>query len=128
MNIYYFGCIERAGHYLFEPPEKSAHRYATTPWGPHPDGSLAPHENPRCDFVKKFFGCRCSQTQGIAALHHKEGWTALAFWDRSVDSRMGCNSNFLVEGTFTFDEMIELARQHFPTIMIRFKFPIVPQL
>ena len=125
MKIYYFGCIERAGHFLWEPPDRSAHRDATTPWGSCPDGSLAPHENPRCEFVKNFYGCRCSQAEGIAALHYKDGWTALSFWDRSVDTRGGCNSNFLAEGAFTFEEMVELAKQYFPIIMARFKFPIV---
>ena len=30
---------------------------------------------------------RGPQTQGEALLYHKQGWTAISFWDRSVDER-----------------------------------------
>ena len=65
-----------------------------------------------------------NQAEGKAALHYKGGWTALAFWDRSVDSRPGSNSVFLAEGTHQFEDMVVLAQQSFPSIMQRFKFKI----
>lgn len=123
MKIYYFGCVERAGHFLWTPGPRDALR-DTTPWGPCPDGTLCPHPNPRCEFNTNHFGCKCEQHEGIALLHHKDGWTALGFWDRSVDKRGGCNSNFLAEGIYTFEQMIDLATQHYPAIVSRYKFEI----
>lgn len=67
-----------------------------------------------------------SQTQGVAQLHHKDGWTALAFWDRSGDSRGNSNSVFIFEGTWTFDQVLVLAKEHFPESFARFDFEIRP--
>jgi hypothetical protein len=107
MKAYYFGCFERAGHYMWEPggawgPRSAPHDFVS-PWGRYPDGILAPK----------------GQSQGVAALHHKDGWTAISCWDQSVDSRPGSNSTFLLEGTYTFAEGLELATQFFPSIMSR---------
>jgi hypothetical protein len=86
----------------------------TNPWGLKIDGSLAP------DAI--------GQIEGLALLHHKDGWTAVAFWDRTGDHRGGSNSVFLAKGEFTFDEMLDLAREAFPEIMKTFKFKIVELL
>jgi hypothetical protein len=104
MKIYYFGCIHEAGHFLWEPPSHGARKEATTPWGRNPDGTLCPKRG-----------------EGGALLHHKDGWTAIAFVDYSVDTRPGSNSAFLAEGIFTFDEMKQLAAQHFPEVWQRFR-------
>lgn len=136
MIKFYFGCVDTAGHYLWKPTQWGPRRaFATsdpaseyTPWGRDGaglDGMLAPHENRRCQYLKNGFGCQCSQTQGITAVHHKDGWTAISFWDRSVDKRGGCNSTFLAEGEFNFEEMVELAKVNFPTVMARFTFKLV---
>jgi hypothetical protein len=67
----------------------------------------------------------CTSFEGQSVITHKDGWTALSFWDRSIDSRPGSNSNFLAEGIFSFDEMVKLAQEKFPSVWNRFKFPIV---
>lgn len=110
MRILFYGCTKgideshrEAGHYMYEPGPTSAFR-AETPWGKYPDGTLAPEGG---------------QHQGLALLHKKDGWTAIGFWDRTGDSRGNSNSNFFAEGDFTFDEMVELAKKHFPAIMKR---------
>lgn len=115
-KVYYFGCIDRPGHYMHSPGpyslEKARADYRfmdTNPWGNKIDCGLCPPGD---------------ETEGRALVHHKDGWTALSFWDRSIDRRGKCNSNFLAEGTFTFAEMVELARRHFPKVMARFQFPI----
>lgn len=59
------------------------------------------------------------QEQGRARMHFISGWTVMAFWDRSGDSRGGSSSAFLAEGEFTFDEMCVLARLHFPAVWAR---------
>jgi hypothetical protein len=110
MKIFYFGCIDQAGHYLWAPGPRSAYR-AETPWGPHGwglDGTLHPK----------------GQGEGVAALVRKDGWTAIAFIDYSIDSRPGSNSVFLAEGNFTFAEMLQHAHNYFPSVMDRFGFKI----
>jgi hypothetical protein len=132
MKIFYFGCVEQAGHYLWVPGPRSAYRESTpwganAPWGANGiDGMLAPHENPRCGYLTKGYGCDCSQREGVAAIHYKDGWTAISFWDRSVDTRPGCNSTFLADGNYTFEEMLAHAQNYFPSVMERFAFKIVP--
>ena len=112
LEFYYFGCIGDAGHYIFVPTGHKDYRtdvLKTNPWGYKIDGKLCPSG---------------SEVEGKALLNHKDGWTALSFWDRSVDTRGACNSNFLAVGTFSFDEMMKFANEHFPTVMNRFTFPI----
>lgn len=114
MKAYYFGCIRKSGHYMFKPRENynaiDEKFLDSNPWGYSVDEKLCP-EGP--------------QTEGIALVHYKDGWTALSFWDRSVDKRGGCNSNFLAEGTFSFEEMLAIAREKFPNVMKRFSFKII---
>lgn len=57
--------------------------------------------------------------QGRAFLHYVEGWTVAAWWDRSADPRGACNANFLAPGRRTFEQMLTLAREHFPREMER---------
>jgi hypothetical protein len=64
------------------------------------------------------------ENEGEALLHHKDGWTALSFWDRSVDHRGACNSTYLAEGTFTFEEMVELAKTRFAARWSLMKFQV----
>jgi hypothetical protein len=117
-EVYYFGCVDVAGHYMHaaKAPRSLEERRAehdvlySNPWGTEVDSGLCPSG---------------PEIEGRALLHHKDGWTALSFWDRSVDSRGKCNSNFLAKGTFDFEKMLELARENFPHVMKRFKFEIV---
>lgn len=66
-----------------------------------------------------------AQPEGVAQVHHAEGWTALAFWDRSIDRRGGCVSVFFLRGTFDFEDAAREARARFPTIFARYPFAIV---
>lgn len=116
--VYFFGCEKQAGHFMkrngpdftLEDRRKTCHFTERNPWGHNIDSGLCPKD---------------SDVQGRAIIHHKDQWTALSFWDRSVDRRGGSNSNFLAEGTHTFDEMVAIAKENFPEIMARFNFPIV---
>lgn len=140
MKVYYFGCIGESGHYLWDkerPPELtmserllgpgaeafagrnvgSAWRSRETrellrngqPWGMSLDADLCPEGR---------------QFEGVARLHHKDGWTGLAFWDRSVDTRGNSHSTFIAEGTYTFDEMLTAAKAQWPEVWARFKFEV----
>jgi hypothetical protein len=104
----YFGCVGSAGHFTHEGGRRTYKH--DSPWGTAIDTTLCPSG---------------PEVEGRAALHHKDGWTALAFWDRSVDKRGKSNSVFLSNQARTFDEMLAQARIHFPDVMSRFKFEIV---
>lgn len=121
MRVFYFGCWGEPGHYLFRPRGLAATREEgrSLPW-PHMDTTLAPGpRHPRYGEVESK-----DQHQGHAALHRRCGWTALAFWDRSLDRRHNSNSVFVAEGTHSANDMLSLAREHFPEIMQRFTFAI----
>lgn len=103
----FFGCIDKSGHYLFDSSLNHV--------GRHPldhcmfDGVYPPQD---------------ISTEGVARCIEDGRFTFLAFWDRSVDHRPGSNAAFIEGGSHSFDEMIELAKQEFPSVMARFKFPI----
>lgn len=105
-RIYYFGPWDQAGHHmrargipadLEERRAISGFTY-TNPWGTKIDGGLCPKD---------------TGEEGRALVHHRNGWTALSFWDYSVDTRPGSNSTYLAEGEFTFEEMVAMAKEHF---------------
>ncbi len=110
MRIYYFGCDKESGHFLFIPGMHGtiSPKISGLPWG-HLGGPLCPQTTPQ---------------EGVAKIHQKDGWTALGFWDRSVDSWIGSNSVFFYEDLLDFDQMISAFKEHFPVIFSRFQFPI----
>lgn len=130
MKCFYFGCVGKPGHFFNGPDGQYRHRreFEASPWRDFEiDGKLQPHFS---NCVRKIYPhrtyCDCtSGPEGVSLLHHKDGWTALSMWDRSVDGRGACNSTFIFEGTFTFDEALALTRLHFPSVVSRFKFEIV---
>lgn len=115
-DCYYLGCYRAIGHYLWG-EELGAHLWddddAMHRIFPIIDGGLCPQvdrEN--------------QQIEGAAALHHKGGWTALAFWDRSGDHRPGSNSVFIFRGELTFDDAVARAKEKFPDVWGRFQFDV----
>lgn len=125
-NAYYFGCWREAGHYLWKPGMSHAwddERGGVLPWK-RVDGCFAPAERRRPDSS----GTRTvnkEAPQGHAALVHDGGWTVIAFWDRSVDKRGGCNSNFFIRGTHPWEDAVRIARHHFPDVWGRLPFEVV---
>jgi hypothetical protein len=116
--MFYFGCWEkdRPGHYLFGAG------------GRHPSDGECPFD-PWSGGDKQIDGGYCPpnrQVEGAAALTLKDGWTILAFWDRSVDHRPNSNSAFIEKGMLTFDDMVAQARAEFPEIWGRFAFEVRP--
>lgn len=106
----YFGCWGQIGHYFYLPSGASAGAYAKVkealPWDKI-DGTLNP-----------------SSEQGEAAIHLASGWTALAWADRSVDTRPGSNSVAFLPGTLSFAEAVSAARVAFPSVMRRQPVPL----
>jgi hypothetical protein len=116
VKVYYYGCWNGKGHFLWQPNGRwvEGDESLATPW---PSGyRLCP------GWVDQYnLG---PQVQGEAGLHHKDGWTALAFWDRSVDDRFGCISVFYAEGTYDSAAMLEVAREHFSKVWARYPFEV----
>lgn len=113
-RAFYFGCFGQPGHgFRNEQMRSQWSASEIVPWGWEVDGGLAPRIG------------RAEAPQGRAALHHKGGWTALSFWDRSGDSRGNSSSTFLLEGTLTFAEALAEARERFPVLFKRFPFEVV---
>lgn len=128
-RMFYFGPWDRAGHYMFTEggrkiwgDERDA---AGFPWrgGSGIDGCLQP--GCRKDRDGRWIH-RGPQVEGESLLHHKDGWTALSFWDRSVDQRGGCNSTYFAEGIWTFEQMVEMARTRFADRWNRMRFEVRP--
>jgi hypothetical protein len=112
----YFGCWRESGHYYWLRGMQKARGYGVaayaelTPWGHSVDGGL--------------FGRGVQPGQGVASIFHKDGWTALAFEDRSVDSRPGSWSVFCIPEVLMFDEALRIARLAFPQVFERFTFEV----
>lgn len=128
-RVLFFGCDGRPGHGWFGPGLSSVswrHEVrGVCPWDSGGiDAMLAPRTEPRQPGDRRVRGEEL--TQGVAALHHRDGWTALSFWDRTGDSRPNSNSTFVVEGILAFDEVVAVAREHFPQLFARFTFEIAP--
>jgi hypothetical protein len=60
------------------------------------------------------------QRERRARLHHIDGWTVVAWWDRSVDQRRGSNSALLMRGTHDFHAVLLAAGESFPELLPRF--------
>ena len=121
--IYYFGCWSGTGHHLWAPDGRALTRNEPLPPSLRcldgtlcGDPALADHN--RRTGALSWHGIE-RQPQGVARLHHRDGWTALAWWDRSGDARGGSNSAFVAEGTLTAAEVIERGRVAFPTVWRR---------
>jgi len=116
----YFGCWDRAGHFLvnvhgrYEKP-------ADLPWEEHiMDATLL-----RNGKVSDVPDGRVFWTVGGA----KAFWYAFYWWDRSVDTRGACNSGIYVRG-FGWPETqpaFEYGCAQFPHVIERQKYPLVLQ-
>lgn len=105
----YFGCKDGPGHFVFN-ADGSQRR--DDDWFLIADGGLQPEG---------------SQREGVARLHHFNGVTIIAFWDRSVDKRPGSCSAFALKGKLSFFDARATAKQHFPWVFARFKFEVVQE-
>lgn len=119
-EVLFFGCRDVPGHYLYA--RGKSIQYESSPWGTALDGGILTPDYYHAD----------KTITGEVAVAHKNGWTAIAFWDRSGDSRPGSNSAFLISEIITGDELLDLARQQWPEIFSRpdfptLKFKLVPQ-
>lgn len=120
----YFGPFREPGHFFFteEGYSFSSSKFMDVPWRAEDiDGKLQPGRV----LWRDHWIQRGPSTEGLSLLHHKDGWTALSIWDSSVDTRPGCSSTYIAKGTFTFEQMVELAKTRFAERWNRMKFPVV---
>ncbi len=96
MKAFYFGCKSGPGHYFHDLTGRQSLEAEGNPWSYAVDGQLQPRG--------------IKQQEGLAVVHHKDGWTALAFWDRSQDKRPGCCSVFLCDEIRDFAEMLDVMK------------------
>jgi hypothetical protein len=120
----YFGCIGETGHFLHRPDLRhssagSQSVLAQAGIWPKCDGGFCPGMEEAGGKHHKV-----EQVEGAAKVTHLDGWTILAFWDRSVDHRRNSNSAFIERGTLSFDEMVSRAKKAFPTVWKRFPFKV----
>jgi hypothetical protein len=108
----YFGCRRagECGHYAFT---QTGRQYG--------------HNEHWIDLLDGMFQPEGPEIEGVARLHHLNGMTILAFWDRSGDSRPASNSAFVLKGKLTFAEALAEAKQRFPWVFERFTFEVVPE-
>jgi hypothetical protein len=133
VRTFYYGCWQRAGHYLWHrandgTPMKMYDQGASDrrllgitrnslggptqgeiPWGYCLDGGI----------LKGTSG-----KQGEAIVDHRDGWTALSFWDSSVDSRPGSCSTFVFDERLEPADALRLARELWTPIFDRFGFEV----
>ena len=115
-NVIYYGCWDECGHFPWETgKERLSFRdfFNLQPWGSRVDGGL-------CHLGK--------ERQGVYRVHKQDGWTAVAFWDRSVDHRPGSNSVFLIQQDVSGAELLRMAHEQFPSVFARFTFDLVPEV
>jgi hypothetical protein len=117
-QVFYFGAWGAAGHFLWTPDGRTAwEAQRTLPWRDL-DGPLA--GDPALeDTCRRRYWSSDHQPEGLARLHHLDGWTALAFWDRSCDTRFGSNSAVIARGEHSAAEMVEMLQRAFPAVWER---------
>jgi len=119
LECYYFGHAEYGGHSLRDQyghtGDKLAREAAAALGVADLDTTLCWNAGSR----------QRDEIEGRALLTQRGGWTALAFWDHSGDTRPGSNTAFLVRGALTFDQMVRVARHRWPKIWARFTFVVV---
>ena len=119
MRVFYFGAHQDCGPLWWAPGMHSADRARReTPWGQAVAASLCP------GYTEPFGTPARVQVEGRALLHQRDGWSALAFWDRSADRRYGSCSVFVAEGEHSFDELRALAEECFPEVWARLGFEV----
>lgn len=104
-RCWYFGCWDRAGHYLWSPRGEQCSKHHLGSWTSF-DGLYAPRGwyKDKLGFWKRTV---------------RDGWTVIACWDCSVDERYNSNAAFIVEGEHSVAEALEVAKAKFPGITAR---------
>ena len=109
-EVLYFGCLGAPGHHVHSKAARVS--YYEQPWR-ELDGGLLKKARP---FVE-------DQPEGVIVYALAPGWSVISFWDRSVDARPSSNSAFLIRAEMPAEEILKLAREQWPEVFSRPKFP-----
>ncbi len=108
-TIYFFGAVERPGHYLFAPWGEKIYQSVFD----NLDGQLAPAAIQEEQFIAQPWRLRGYLT---------DPWSALSWWDRTGDGRPGSNSTIFAPGdVVTIEGMVSEARRLFPKLDARLR-------
>lgn len=112
-KVLYFGCSNGTGHSLYT-SWKGAFYSADRIDYPYTVGKLD----------QGFLPKNSDRVDGTVYVTRDAGRLILAFWDRSVDSRGGSHSTFVVDGSPTYDEALAACKEAFPLVFSRLKFQL----
>lgn len=105
---FYFGCGREAGHHLFKKNKMTADHNPLTERLQRLDGDLAPAFNRQLLYHAAF--------SRLGAL----GYSAVSWWDHTVDTRTGSNSTIFAPTLFTSkDDILYYAKPMFPWVFSR---------
>jgi hypothetical protein len=63
------------------------------------------------------------QIEGVVRIHRKAGWTALAWWDRSMDTRPNSCSAIVIDSPdVSYEAAMQLAHEAFSWVFERINF------
>jgi hypothetical protein len=119
MQAFYFGCWQREGHSFFAPGMRAV-AGPVSPWGFGVDQGILHAAHFRAQGARR----DDEQREGVAVVAHQDAWTALSFWDRSVDTRKGSHSTFVFDGLLSGEGALAAARVLFPEVFERFTFEV----
>lgn len=121
LEAYYYGCRWDKGHYWFDRRKRDwdIEKIVGQNVSRRIDGGFCPGR-----VEGNIYKRTRDEVEGEASLNHVDGWTILSFWDRSVDPRGACNSNFVARGTWDYTTMRAIAEAQYPDIWDRYKFEI----
>lgn len=115
-NVLYFGCL-RAGN--------RGHAWYAPGLRPLPSRSwLSPTLRAYIDAV--FPPDDTEQVEGRYTVSHAHGFTVVAWWDRSGDSRRASNSAFVSPGRWGGESVVRAGLEAFPSIAQRMGYPLEP--
>lgn len=118
----YFGCWDRAGHYLYDDGGFSVRRerdFPSFPWDEALMDTGLLKNGKRADVCDGRVFWTCGGARAF--------WYAFYWWDRSIDERHGSNSGFYVRG-FGWPETqaaFDYACAQFPRVVARQKFRLI---
>ena len=116
IECYYFGVESKTelGHHLYD---VHGRRWHSEPTKPFPI---------KISFLDMgLLGSGFPEVEGQSVHFWISGWTIVSFPDRSGDPRPGSNSAFVIRGKYNFGNAMACARNSFPKIFDRIKFPII---